>query len=236
MPRIQRNASRMPLLAGLVLLLGFLHLPAALGQSIAPAEIVQVPFGFVGGYVIVRGDEVAVVDTGPGGNGEQIGEAIAAFGLGWENVRHLILTHSHSDHTGSVEEVLAMAPQAELWAGAPDIPALSFSRPVQPLFDGDEIFALLVVATPGHTLGHISLLDREGLVLIAGSVAGSRDGQVVPPRADDPFAASTADLALAYESIKKLAELSFERALFNHAGPIDSGASEAFKAAAATLP
>jgi hypothetical protein len=37
----------------------------------------------------------------------------------------------------------------------------------------------------------------------------------------------TADMAQAHQSVKKLAKLKFERAVFGHGEPIDQGASQA---------
>jgi glyoxylase-like metal-dependent hydrolase (beta-lactamase superfamily II) len=41
-------------------------------------------------------------------------------GLSWGAVHHVILTHYHPDHIGSVGEVLAAAAKATTYAGAAD--------------------------------------------------------------------------------------------------------------------
>src|SRR5690606_2650892 len=61
----------------------------------------RVNLGFVSAYVLVRGGEAAVVDTGTGGSEGPIGEALAALGLDWPAVGHVVLTHHHGDHAGS---------------------------------------------------------------------------------------------------------------------------------------
>ena len=73
-----------------------------------------------------------VVDTGVGGSAGAIEDLLAAVGLDWSAVGHLILTHRHGDHVGSAAEVMEAAPEAAAYAGAEDIPAISVPRPLTP--------------------------------------------------------------------------------------------------------
>ena len=100
-----------------------------------------------------------------------------------------------------------------------------------PAEDGAEIFGLRVVATPGHTLGHISVIDDHASTLIAGDAINTVGGtlSLTPPR-------NTADMTLAVESARKLGAMGFERALFMHGEPIDSGAAAAIGTLARGLP
>ena len=75
----------------------------------------------------------------------------AEIGLDWSAVGHLILTHRHNDHVGSAAEIMEAAPEAAAYAGAEDIPAISVPRPLTPVEDGDRVFDLQIVTTPGHT-------------------------------------------------------------------------------------
>ena len=79
----------------------------AAAEALGPTEALRVNMGFVNAYVLVRGQEIAIVDTGTPNNGTKFAEVIRAAGLGWEAVRHVILTHYHPDHIGSMGEVLA---------------------------------------------------------------------------------------------------------------------------------
>ena len=93
-----------------------------------PADIRRIPLGqngFTTSYVVVRGGEAVIVDTGVAGSLQRIGEVVQDAGLGWDAVRHLILTHHHSDHTGSASHVLGAATGAMVWAGAADIPSFT---------------------------------------------------------------------------------------------------------------
>src|SRR5918996_2167723 len=101
-----------------------LAIGAAHAQSLKPAEALRVNLGFVNAYVLIRGKEAAVVDTGTPNNATKIADVVRTAGLGWDAVRHVILTHYHPDHAGSATDVAGLAPRATFWAGAPDIPQI----------------------------------------------------------------------------------------------------------------
>jgi glyoxylase-like metal-dependent hydrolase (beta-lactamase superfamily II) len=197
----------------------------AMGARVLPVEIElefegqRIP---VAAYVLVRGSEAAVVDTLTPGNAARIGGVIQAAGLGWDAVRHVILTHYHFDHSGSVGDVSDLAPRATVWAGAPDIPEIPLAREIRPAADGAEVFGLRIVATPGHTAGHISVLDPVASTLFTGDAAFNIGGSLL-----DVIPQATADADQARQSIRKLGALGVERALFAHGPPIERGASAA---------
>jgi glyoxylase-like metal-dependent hydrolase (beta-lactamase superfamily II) len=188
-----------------------------------------VNLGFVNAYVLVRGNEVAVVDTGVANSQGKIEEVIKAAGRSWGDVRHVILTHYHPDHAGSMDAVMAAAANATGYAGAEDIPQIQVSMPLQSVADGAEVFGLRIVGTPGHTAGHISVYDPVGSAFIAGD-ALNNDGQLSGPNPQ-----YSADMATAIQSVGKIGGLSFERAFFGHGTPLETGASAAIAALAATL-
>ena len=186
--------------------------------------------GSVSAYVLARGREAAIVDTGLEGSEAQIGDAVAAAGLAWTDVRHVIVTHKHPDHAGSLPAVLEAATNATVWAGPADIAAIRSPRPIDAAADGAEIFGLRIVATPGHTPGHISVLDAGARVLVSGdAVNGTGDGVA------GPNPQYTEDMATAQESAKQLAALDVDTILFGHGDPIEGGARQALEELAATL-
>ena len=128
----------------------------------------RVNLGFVSAYLLVRGGEAALVDTGVENSADAIEAALGALSLGWPAVGHVILTHNHADHAGSAAVVLERAPDAMGYAGAEDIAGITVPRALTPVQDGDRVFDLQVVTTPGHTAGSISVLDPAGSVLVAG--------------------------------------------------------------------
>jgi glyoxylase-like metal-dependent hydrolase (beta-lactamase superfamily II) len=176
----------------------------------------------VAAYVMVRGQEAAVIDTLTEGNAPRIASVVQSAGLSWDAVRHVILTHYHFDHAGSASDIAALAPRANFWAGAPDIPRLELSRPVSAAADGDEIFGMRVIATPGHTAGHISVLDPASSTVVMGDAAFNLGGQLM-----DLVPDFTENADQARESIRKLGRMNIQRALFGHGSPISQGASTA---------
>ena len=84
------------------------------------------------------------------------------------------------------------------------------------LADGEELpcfGGVTVIATPGHTPGHICLYHRGTRTLIAGDALRMQDGELLGP---DPRA--TADMALALRSLSKLAAFNIERVICYHGG------------------
>ena len=176
--------------------------------------------GFVSAYVLARAGEAAIVDTGLPGSEGAIHQALTAAGLDWRNVGHVILTHKHGDHVGSIDAILAAAADATAYAGEADLPRITSPRVLTPVKDGDTIFGLRIVATPGHTLGHISVLDESGGILVAGDALGTDTGTVAGSKPS-----FTEDLDQAKASVVKLGKLTFETLLVGHGDPILEGAS-----------
>lgn len=190
----------------------------------------QVSLGSVSAYVLVRAGEVAIVDTGNPGSEGAIEESLRAIGTGWDDVAHVILTHRHPDHIGSLGAVMAAAPAAAGYAGEPDIPQMAAPRPLTAVDDGSTVFGLEIIATPGHTAGSISVLDRTAGVLVAGDALRTADGSVIgaAPQFSD-------DMAMANDSIRKLAQLSFDTVLVGHGAPVVGGAGALVAELAASL-
>lgn len=185
--------------------------------------------GFVSAYVLARGTEVAIVDTGVPGSAEDIGATLAALGLGYADVDHVFLTHLHGDHAGSIGEVMAQATSATAYAGEADIGGIDFGA-VTAAADGDEIFGLEVIATPGHTDGHISVIDHDAGLLVAGDAINTLDGGV-----QGPNPGFSSDIEVANESARRLAQLSFNTLLTGHGDPVEDMADTAVAAMAAAL-
>ncbi len=78
----------------------------------------RVNLGFVSAYILVRGGEAAIVDTGVEDSADEIEASLGKAGLTWAAVGHLILTHHHRDHVGSAADVMDRAPDVAGYAGA----------------------------------------------------------------------------------------------------------------------
>jgi len=181
----------------------------------------RVDLGFVSAYIMVRGGEAAIVDTGTAGSEGDIAAALETIGLGWDSVGHVIVTHKHGDHMGSLAAILGAAPDATGYAGAEDIAAIAAPRQLTAVADGDHVFGLRIITTPGHTPGSISVLDETGGVLVAGDALGTSAGTV---QGSNPQ--FTEDMGAALESVAKLGTFEFETLLVGHGDPILAGASD----------
>lgn len=161
------------------------------------AQLTQFPQWLpINTYLVREADGFTLVDTGFGG-----GPAIlaAAQQLG-APIQRIVLTHVHGDHVGSLDvlhkalptvPVLLSAREARLLAGDRTFDPSeaqaklrgSFlnvkTRPTATLADGDEIGSLRVISAPGHTPGHIALLDQRDGSLIAGDAFQTRAGLAV---------------------------------------------------------
>lgn len=188
----------------------------------------RVNLGFVSAYVLVRGREAAVVDTGVGGSADAIGSVLDDAGPGWSGVRHVVLTHKHGDHVGSVGEVLTRATNATGYVGAADLPDVDAAG-LQTLGDGDDVLGLQVVATPGHTAGHLAVYDSDTGVLVAGDALTNTNGLTgsLPEFTENSTAAA--------DSVRKLARLSPSTILVGHGDPLLEDAAAALDDLASSL-
>ena len=133
--------------------------------------------------------EGALVD--PGGDVEKIQQAVASHGV---SIKKIILTHGHLDHVGGTLAVAkhydapivgphtgdkfwldALMQQSQMFGFPPSAPF----NPDQWLNEGDTIsvgnLTLEVLHCPGHTPGHVALVERTSNQVIVGDIlfAGS---------------------------------------------------------------
>ncbi|MFI5897685.1 MBL fold metallo-hydrolase [Actinoplanes sp. NPDC051513] len=189
----------------------------------------RVAMSSVSAYLLVRGGEVAIVDLGNPGSSGAIEEGLKAAGAGWGSVKHIVLTHLHQDHVGGLDSVAPHVNAAAIYAGEGDLASIISPKPLKPLKEGDEVFGMQIVETPGHTLGHISVFEPATGILVAGDALRTNAGLAV----SDPQ--YTADETQANASVRKLAALDVKAILCGHGEPLVSGAGTALKDLAATL-
>lgn len=204
---------------------------AATSEPAAPAELrwARANLGFVSAYVLARGNQAAIVDTGVPGSAAAIGESLGTLGLNYSDVQHVILTHSHQDHAGSIGEVVAQAVNATVYAGEADLGDIA-QGDISGLQGGEDVFGFEMLSTPGHTAGHMCVIDHAAGLLVAGDAIFSEDGGVVegPPQ-------FFADIEESRQTIRALSELTFNTLLFGHGDPIEDRADTAVAALAASL-
>ncbi len=205
-------------------------LAATTTAAVVGASFQQVDLGFVSAYILYRAGEAALIDTGVAGSEGAIETALAEIDLTWDAVGHLIVTHKHPDHIGSLEAIVPLVPDATIYAGAADIPAIEAVATPSAVGDGEIVFDLEIIETPGHTAGHISVLDSIAGILVTGDALNGVGGSV-----DGPDPGFSEDMTLAVESVAKLAGFTYEVALFGHGPPVLEGASEAVNQLASSL-
>jgi len=203
---------------------------APLGEAAFAWE--RVNLGNVSAYILERSGEAVLVDTGLGGSAGDIEEALGRLGLAWGNLGHIILTHRHGDHVGSIDAVMAAAPDATGYIGEGDAAAVAAPRPLTILNGGDAVFDLDIIATPGHTPGSISVFDPIGRVLVSGDavLGGGEPGSVAgaSPRFSQ-------DMVAADQSVIALAPLQPSAILPGHGEPVTVDAATKLAALAASL-
>jgi glyoxylase-like metal-dependent hydrolase (beta-lactamase superfamily II) len=141
-------------------------------------------YGFVNAYLVREDDGFTLVDTTMPRTGQALIDAAAAAGA---PIRRVALTHGHGDHVGSVGElkeklgadvpVLLPELDARILAGEKVVegkltgswPKVTWTPDVR-LAPGDTVGSLEVVASPGHSPGHVAFLDTRDRTLIAGDV------------------------------------------------------------------
>lgn len=190
----------------------------------------RVDLEFVSAYVLVRDGTGTIVDTGVRGSEDAIGDALTELGASWGDLAHIIVTHSHPDHAGSLRSITEAAPQAAVYAGHADISNMDSATEISAVDDGQTVAGLEVVATPGHTPGHISIIDPVAGWLLAGDALNGAAGAIAGPNPQ-----FSSDMTAALASARKLATEEFDTAVFGHGPPVIGGAKSQLETFLATL-
>ena len=198
------------------------------------------------------GDGFALVDTGLGSSEDRIREALAGLEGRPEDLKRIYITHHHGDHIGGLPEVRRWAPDAEVVAPEHEAKIISGRRgpdpassPIFRLFsrfqklpkvpvdrvarEGDVVAGFRVVSTPGHTLGHTSLLRDEDGLLFTGDAFGVLLRKV---RVGGTKAVCT-NPPQAKRSAERLLEEDFDTVVMTHGKPLYAGARRQLREAVA---
>ncbi|HZU67652.1 MAG TPA: MBL fold metallo-hydrolase [Ktedonobacteraceae bacterium] len=180
-------------------------------------------------YLVREDDGFTLIDTNMSGQAQAIIREAAKLGL---PITRILLTHAHIDHVGSLDALHNALPDIpvmiserdarfltgdkSLDASEPQVPLkggypVVSTKPTRLLHEGDRVGSLEVIATPGHTPGHIAFLDSRDRALIAGDAFQTQGGVAVSGTVELLFplpAMATWHKGLALESARKLLALS----------------------------
>jgi glyoxylase-like metal-dependent hydrolase (beta-lactamase superfamily II) len=160
--------------------------------------------GAVNAYLVEEEDGLTLIDTILPRADKRILAAASTLGA---PIRRILLTHAHGDHIGSLDALAAALPDAEVLISARDARLLAKdmtldpgepgklrggysgakTKPTRTLQPGDRVGSLEVHASPGHTPGHISLLDVRDRTLICGDAYSTWGGMETSARVNPRF-------------------------------------------------
>jgi glyoxylase-like metal-dependent hydrolase (beta-lactamase superfamily II) len=198
--------------------------------------------GLVNAFLVEEDDGLTLVDTML----PRSAKAILAA-AGGRPIRRIALTHAHGDHVGSLDALAAELPEAEGLISARDARLLAKdktlgpeekgklrgsypgtkTRPTREVAAGERIGSLEVVASPGHTPGHVAFFDTRDGTLYCGDAYSTLGGVATTAKTNPRFplpAAATWHRPTALESAKALRALDPTRLAPGHGKVVDSPA------------
>jgi glyoxylase-like metal-dependent hydrolase (beta-lactamase superfamily II) len=162
-------------------------------------------FGFVNTYFVEEDDGLTVVDTMLPGSAKAIIRGAEQLG---KPIRRIALTHAHQDHIGSLDALAGQVPGVEVLISERDARLLAGDKTLDPeeqigklrggypgaktpptrtLSAGDRVGSLEVVASPGHSPGHVSFLDTRDGTLYAGDAYSTLGGVATSAKPNPRF-------------------------------------------------
>jgi glyoxylase-like metal-dependent hydrolase (beta-lactamase superfamily II) len=162
-------------------------------------------FGFVNAFLVREEDGFTLVDTMLPRSAKPI--LAAARDAGAPIVR-IALTHAHGDHIGSLDELADALPGVEVLISSREARLLHKDRSMDPgepdvklrggypgaktpptgTFEaGERVGSLEVIATPGHTPGHVAFLDHRDGSLLCGDAYSTLGGVATAAKINPRF-------------------------------------------------
>ena len=218
------------------------------------AGLWQINLGAVNAFLIDDG-ELTLIDTGVPDSAGKIVAAVESLGKKPADIRHIIVTHCHPDHAGSLAALKRLT-QAHVYMHAADAAMVRKGEGKRPMTPAPGLLRRLMynlfVARSSGTIEPCAVdheIDEGAELPIAGGlqalhVPGHCAGQLALlwPRRRLLFVADAASnmptfgLSLGYEnlqeglrSLARIAALDFDIACFGHGSAITRQASAAFK-------
>jgi glyoxylase-like metal-dependent hydrolase (beta-lactamase superfamily II) len=162
-------------------------------------------WGFVNAFLVREDDGFTLVDTTMARGAGKILRTAREAGL---PIARIALTHGHGDHLGGLDALARELPGVEVIVSARDARLMAkdlsldadepqtpirgdlrgcSTRPTRTVGEGDRIGSLEVVASPGHTPGHVAFVDTRDGTLYCGDVFSTRGGVETSARANPRF-------------------------------------------------
>jgi len=219
---------------------------------------------YVNAFLLAEDEGITLIDSGLANRKETFLRALSELRRSPDELKHIALTHHHTDHTGNLA-ALVKASGAEVWVHPLEAPIvrgevpLPWSNPkstmlkmLWPVVGRLSIYNSLAPAQVDHEVADGQGLPMAGgmkAVHTPGHTAGhmcylvQRHGGVlfVGDAATNilglrpPLGMSTLDMAQAKDSIRKLAALEFEVACFGHGRVLKGQANLKFRRLAEKL-
>jgi len=194
-------------------------------------------------YFLREDDGLTLIDTNWSGSVNAILTTASEIG---SPIKRIIITHAHSDHAADLEalrgqlsnvEVYMSTRSQRLYQGDMTLDADEPQSKLRGQYitgetpathhvnEGDMVGSLRVIAAPGHTPGHIALIDTRDNTLIAGDAYVTQAGTAVSGEFKllFPFPAmATWHKPTALATAKKLRALEPSRLAVGHGKVIDN--------------
>ncbi|MFX0205735.1 MAG: MBL fold metallo-hydrolase [Candidatus Hodarchaeota archaeon] len=171
---------------------------------------------------LLTASKLILIDTAMEDTAETLISEIKACGYQPTDIETIIITHSHIDHIGGLASAKAQMGDPRIACHELEMEPIINQVNVNMddlLKDGQIYQGLLVIHTPGHTPGNISLLDQESELLLVGDSFQTVEGEIQPM--PDAY---NQDPAQHRQSMKKLLDFSFKKAIVAHGHALHSEA------------
>jgi glyoxylase-like metal-dependent hydrolase (beta-lactamase superfamily II) len=225
------------------------------------AGIHQIHLGRTSATVIETGDGPVLVDLGWKWSYKKLKESLQVLGYHPADVLVAAVTHYHPDHSGGMrsfkqatEANLAVhRDEAKIYTSEAPIPPIMWGwrgafglfnpflnilgrnpTPADILLEDNELLPVAleirVIHTPGHTVGSVSFYVPSYRTLIVGDAMIYKGGKLYPPH--NTFSYNS---AIAFDSIRKLAQYNCSVVCFSHYPPLVGDAQNLVKELAVSL-